>query len=103
MRQVLGQFAMALAFVLWLFFWESPSSSRFFAEGHRRLRLLQSSVPEPRSVMLGLALYWVDEATAVQFEAADPQNAVVQHFCQAVNEQVRVLFLAVLLATNRGP
>ena len=77
-----------------------------YAEGqHRRLRRplwlsptpalqasprhLQLQEPERRDVALFLALYWLDDPTAVQLEGRDAENELVAHFCQAVNIQVR--------------
>lgn len=42
-------------------------------------------------VEIHMALYFVTEDIALAMKSKDPSNSIVAHFCQNVNEQVRVL------------
>jgi len=54
----------------------------------RANRNLQTTFTQSFPVPLFLALHFVDESTASALETKDRSNAVVQHFCNKVQEQV---------------
>ena len=51
-------------------------------------RKIQATVTQSFDVNLFLALHFVNGQTASELETKDPSNAVVQHFCEKVQEQV---------------
>lgn len=60
--------------------------------GSNLIRLLQKqSEEEPKAydIVLLLALQYVNESVATIFESNQSDDAVLAHFCQSVNSQVR--------------
>ena len=63
------------------------------ANNLRASRILQTTVTQSFDVNLIVALHFVDDSTATALETKDKANAVVEHFCNKVQEQVSVRYV----------
>jgi hypothetical protein len=86
-----------------IFLYQSDDSNYLSFESHRNLvpretlryRRLQTTFSY--NVKLPIALLYLNESIASQFESLDESIDVVSHFCRAINEQVSQTLLQTTL------